>query len=283
MVHESKEMKSLTRDRPEMNLLAIIPARGGSKGIPRKNLAPVAGRPLLAWTCRAALESRSLTRVILSTEDSEIADRGREFGVEVPFLRPPELAQDETPTLPVIRHALEFLAEREGCRPDAIVLLQPTAPLRRAEHIDGAVARMGETGADAVVSVSPVPAHFHPYWVFDLDGDGRLKPAHPGGGPERYPRRQALPPAYTRNGAVYIARTRLILQENSLYGPAPAAYVMPPEDSVNVDAPEDLARAEETLLQRMASERERKFRAPPQQGDESPCLPRKSTLKGAQP
>lgn len=237
-----------------MNLLAIIPARGGSKGIPRKNLAPVAGRSLLAWTCRAALESRSLNRVILSTEDSEIAAKGLEFGVEVPFLRPPELAQDETPTLPVIRHALEFLGEREGYRPDAVVLLQPTAPLRRAAHIDGAVERMLETGADAVVAVSPVPAHFHPYWVFDLDGDDRLKPVHPDGGPERYPRRQELPPAYTRNGAVYIARTRLILQENSLYGPAPVGYVMPPEDSVNVDGPEDLALAEKALLKRMASD-----------------------------
>ena len=245
-----------------MNLLAIIPARGGSKGIPRKNLAPVAGRPLLAWTCRAALESRLLSRVILSTEDSDIAEKGREFGVEVPFLRPAELARDETPTLPVIRHALEFLAQREDCHPDAIVLLQPTAPLRRAEHIDGAVSRMRETGADAVVGVSPVPAHFHPYWVFDLDGRDRLKPAHPDGGPERYPRRQALPPAYTRNGAVYVARTRLILQENSLYGPTPAAYVMREEDSVNVDSAEDLARAEEALLNRMAPERERKFRVP---------------------
>jgi CMP-N-acetylneuraminic acid synthetase len=251
MAYESEETTALGWDEFAMNLLAIIPARGGSKGIPRKNLAPVAGLPLLAWTCRAALESRSLSRVILSTEDSEIAERGREFGVEAPFLRPAELAQDETPTLPVIRHALEFLAEREGYRPDAIVLLQPTAPLRRAEHIAGAVSRLVKTGAEAVVSVSPVPAHFHPYWVFDLDGDDRLKPAHPDGGPERYPRRQALPPAYTRNGAVYVARTRLILQENSLYGPAPAAYVMRPEDSVNVDAPADLARAEEALLQRI--------------------------------
>lgn len=237
-----------------LNLLALIPARGGSKGIPRKNLAPVAGRPLLAWTCAAARESRRIARTVLSTEDAEIAARGREFGAEVPFLRPPELARDDTPTLPVIRHALEFLAEREGYRPDAVVLLQPTAPLRRAEHIDGAADRFLETGADAVVSVSPVPAHFHPFWVFDLDAEGRMRPSHPEGGPERYPRRQALPPAYVRNGAVYVARTRLILDENSLYGSTPVAFVMSAEDSVNVDAPEDLEEAERALLARFARE-----------------------------
>ena len=145
-------------------VLGLIPARGGSKGVPRKNIKLLCGKPLLEYTAQAALASRLLSRVILSTEDEEIAEAGRRCGLEVPFLRPQELAADDTPMLPVIEHAVRWVEER-GERFDAICLLQPTNPLRRAEEIDGCIELLIGTGADSVVTVLPVPAEYNPHWV----------------------------------------------------------------------------------------------------------------------
>ena len=154
-----------------MRVVGLVPARGGSKGIPRKNARLLAGRPLLAYTADAAAQARGLSRVILSTEDPEIAELGRSCGLEVPFVRPAELARDDTPMLPVVEHALRWL-EEHGERFDAVCLLQPTHPLRRPEDIDACVALLAEKAAEAVVTVSTVPAEYNPHWVYFRCEDG---------------------------------------------------------------------------------------------------------------
>src|SRR5918911_4592310 len=156
----------------DVRVLGLIPARGGSKGIPGKNLAPLCGRPLVAWTIGAACAARSLDRVVVSTDSEEIAATARELGADV-LERPAELARDGTPMRDVLLHALEELG-----RPEVLVLLQPTSPLRRAEHVDGAVALLRETGADSVVSVAEVPHRYRPGPLMELE-DGRLVPLGP--------------------------------------------------------------------------------------------------------
>jgi CMP-N-acetylneuraminic acid synthetase/2-polyprenyl-3-methyl-5-hydroxy-6-metoxy-1,4-benzoquinol methylase len=225
-----------------MNVLGVIPARGGSKGIPRKNLTLVGGRPLLAYTADAALGSRRLTRVVVSTDNEEIADAARALGLEVPFIRPRELAADDTPMLDVLQHAARELA-RSGFVADAVVLLQPTSPLRRAEHIDCAVELLESTRADSVVSVVEVPHQYSPASVMRLD-DGRL---HPYGGGTTVTRRQDKPQVYARNGpAVLAVRTR-VLEAGSLYGNDSRPLVMDQAHSLDIDGPEDLRAAEQIL------------------------------------
>ena len=221
-----------------MRVLGIIPARGGSKGIPGKNIRPLGGRPLLAWTAESALAAKRLSRVVLTTDDERIAEIGRVCGLEVPFLRPAELAMDDTPTLPVLQHAVSEL-EKAGDRFDAICLLQPTSPFRRAGDIDGCIELL-ETGLDAVVSVLPVPAEHNPHWVYFRDNDGLLRLAT--GEDQPIPRRQELPPAFHRDGAVYVTR-RDVLMEGSLYGRRLGGYLADSR-SVNLDTPADWERAE---------------------------------------
>ena len=223
-----------------MRILGVITARGGSKGIPRKNLAPFGGRPLLQWTCEAALAATELESVILSTEDEEIAGCGKEWGVAVPFMRPPELARDDTPTLPVLQHALRELDDTY----DAVCLLQPTSPLRRASDIDDGCRLLRESGADSVVSMAPVPCHFHPCWVYFVTPDGMLDQAS---GWRVIPRRQELPPAYYREGSLYITRREVILDQGSLYGARSAPYFIAEERSGSIDVADDLRRLEECL------------------------------------
>src|SRR5688572_5610508 len=153
-----------------MNVLGVIPARGGSKGIPGKNLAPVAGRPLLAYTADAARGSRRLSHVVVSTDDAAIADAARALGLEVPFMRPADLASDEALMQPVLQHAVREMAAG-GFSADAVVLLQPTSPLRRATHIDAAIELLESSGADTVVTVVEVPHQFNPVSILRLDGD----------------------------------------------------------------------------------------------------------------
>ncbi len=216
--------------------LGIVPARGGSKGIHRKNLRLLEGRPLIAYAIQAGLESRLVDRVVVSTEDPEIADMARSLGADVPFFRPAELAADETPTLPVLQHAIRHLREREGYEREVAVLLQPTAPLTTARHVDEALELLAETGADAVVSVAEIPRHYHPAWAFRLS-QGCLVPYLQG---ESLPtRRQALEPLYSRNGSIYATRTAVVLA-GSLYGADTRAYLMDPLESANVDSEVDL-------------------------------------------
>jgi CMP-N-acetylneuraminic acid synthetase/2-polyprenyl-3-methyl-5-hydroxy-6-metoxy-1,4-benzoquinol methylase len=225
-----------------MKVLGVIPARGGSKGVPRKNLSLVAGRPLLAYTVDAAHASRHLARVIVSTDDPAIADAARALGVEVPFLRPAELASDDAPMLPVLQHALQKMA-RNGFAADAVVLLQPTSPLRRAEHIDGAIKLLRASGADSVVSVVEVPHQFSPVSVMSLDGD-RLRPYADG---PLLTRRQDKPKVFARNGPAVLAVRADVIAAGSLYGHDCRPLVMTAADSVDVDSEEDLAAAEVRL------------------------------------
>ncbi len=221
-----------------MNIIGLIPARGGSNSIPRKNLIPLCGKPLIVYTFEAAKASQRLDRVILSTDDEEIAILGQEHDIEVPFLRPSELAQDHTPTLPVIQHAVRYLKTKQEYRPDVIVLLQPTSPLRKAKHIDKAVDILFETGADSVVSVVEVPQNFNPMSVRRIV-DGRLKPFHPQ--VKNVLRRQEKPQVYARNGAaVYAIRYETIIEKNSLFGEHCRPYMMVPEDSVDIDTYADI-------------------------------------------
>ncbi len=227
-----------------MRVLGVITARGGSKGIARKNLANLHGKPLLTYTADAALGAKRLDRVILSTEDEEIAQTGRDAGVEVPFMRPRELASDEAPTLPVLQHAVQWV-EQSGDYFDAICLLQPTTPLRRAEDIDACVSLLERTGADAVVTVLPVPSDFNPHWVYSVDEDGYLRIAT--GEDSPIPRRQELPAAYHREGSVYVTRRDVLVEGNSLYGKRLVGQLVDQGHSVNIDTPEDLARAESMI------------------------------------
>ncbi len=149
-----------------LEILGLIPARGGSKGIPGKNLRLLGGRSLVARAVESGIKSLRLARLILSTDSEAIAEEGRRAGAEVPFLRPADLAKDDTPSSAVVVHALEWLERNEGRLPDILVLLQPTAPLRQARHIDEALELLVTSGARSVVSVTPVPGHYHPSWQF---------------------------------------------------------------------------------------------------------------------
>lgn len=234
-------------------ILGLIPARGGSRGIPRKNIAPIGGRPLLAYTCEAALGSRRLTRVVISTDDEEIAAVGRDCGAEVPFWRPPELAQAETPSLPVVLHALDWLSGHEAWEPDIVVLLQPTSPLRRARHIDEALQAMEAAGADTVVSVVPVPHRYNPYSIGRV-ADGWLRDFWEEPVPFDRFRREDAPLFYARNGpAVLATRTCVLRERASFFGHLVLPYVMLEEDSVDIDTPFDLRMAEWLLAQQASS------------------------------
>jgi CMP-N-acetylneuraminic acid synthetase len=230
-----------------VQVLGIIPARGGSKGIPGKNLAPVLGKPLLAYTADAAHASQRLTRVILSTDDEDIAALGRQLGLEVPFMRPPELARDDTPTLPVLQDCIRRLAA-VGQNYDAVFILQPTNPLRLPSDIDGAIDLLKLTGADSVIGFSPVGER-HPARMKQIDAAGRVtNPPFA----EQYEgqRRQELPPLYLRDGAVYVTRRCVLMERNSIQGDDCRAWLIPAERAWNVDEPFDLYMVEQLLKYR---------------------------------
>ena len=226
--------------------IGLIPARGGSKGVLRKNIRQLAGKPLIAWTIEVALACPSSDRVIVSTDDQEIAQIARQYGAEMPFIRPAELAQDDTPDLPVYQHALSWLAEHEGYHPDIVVWLRPTAPLRTVQDVEAAIQLLIETNADCVRSVCL--AEHHPYWMKRLDGD-RLVPFVDGIDEGRYYRRQLLPPVYRLNGAVDVTWCRTLMEKGLLYTGDVRGYVMPAERSIDLDSELDFALAE-LLLQR---------------------------------
>lgn len=224
-----------------MNILGLIPARGGSISIPQKNIATLGGKPLLAYTCEAALTSKHLTRVILNTDDPEIATVGREFGVEVPFMRPKHLAAADTLILPVIQHALAWLENNQAFSADIVVLLQPTSPLRRARHIDDAIDLLIASEADTVVSVVSVPHQFNPISVMRLNEKGFLIPFVEG---PQILRRQDKPRAYARNGPAVLVVERNVIDRGQIFGEKMLPYEMDPRASIDIDSPEDLALAE---------------------------------------
>ncbi len=231
--------------KKNQTILAIIPARGGSKGVPRKNIKPLAGKPLLAWTIETALSASCLDRVILSTDDEEIADVGRRFGMDVPFLRPSQIAGDDTTDLPVYEHALQWLAENESFVPDIIVWLRPTAPLRTVDDIEQGVDLLIEKQPDWVRSVCEV--EHHPYWMYK-PGDAGLMAFVDGIRIEDYMRRQLLPKAFRLNGAVDVAWRRTIL-EKKLYSGVIQPHVMPAMRSVDIDTLLDFKIIEAILAQ----------------------------------
>jgi CMP-N-acetylneuraminic acid synthetase len=219
---------------------ALVTARGGSKGVPRKNLLPLAGKPMLLWSIEAARTSPAVNRVLLSTEDEEIARIGRDGGAEVPFLRPRELAGDTSPHIDVVLHALHWLEENESALPEHLLLLQPTSPLRAARDLDAAVALARQLPPPpAVISVCEAP--LHPYWAQTVLHDGTLQPLYP---EHEDTRRQDLPPLYCLNGAIYLTRVAVLLRERTLTPRGARAYVMPPERSIDVDTPWDFRLAD---------------------------------------
>jgi CMP-N,N'-diacetyllegionaminic acid synthase len=213
------------------SVLAIIPARGGSKGIPRKNLAILSGKPLIAWTIEEAMKSRHIDRLILSSDDTEIMAAGRQWGCDVPFQRPPELALDDTPGIEPILHAIEALPEKY----DYVTVLQPTSPLRRVEDIDGCIQRCVNRNAPACVTVAP--AAKSPYWMYLVDEKDYLTPVMR---EEHGAIRQNLPAVYVLNGAVYVAATAWLKDRQNFVSAETVAYIMPAERSQDIDTDIDL-------------------------------------------
>ena len=223
-----------------LRVLGLVVARGGSKGLPRKNVLPLSGRPLIAWTVEAARAARTLTRTIVSSEDAEILARARDAGGETPFVRPAAFATDTASSLGVALHALDWLAEHEGWPADVLVLLPATAPLRRAHHIDAAVTTLlADPALEAVVAVTE--ADYPPYWMLTAK-EGRLAWLFPEGG--RIDRRQDLPTAFRPNGSIYAVRAAALREQRTFYPRATAPYIMPREESVNIDTAMDFTLAE---------------------------------------
>jgi CMP-N-acetylneuraminic acid synthetase len=236
-----------------MKVLGVITARGGSKGIPGKNLKLLAGKPLLAYTVDAANDC-ALDRVIVSTEDPAIAAVARSLGCDVPFMRPAELSRDDTPHLPVIQHAVQWMRLEAGYRPDVVLILQPTSPLRSAIDIAGALRMLELSGADSVVSVSEVSPHAHPMRMLRVDETNHAT-LFASGEPvrKRINRRQDMPKAWVMNGAIYACRTGVLFDaEPSLYGDRVVAFPMPAERSISIDDLEDWDAAERAVARRAA-------------------------------
>lgn len=227
----------------DKSVLAIIPARGGSKGIPGKNIIDVAGKPLIAWTIEAAKASKYIDRLILSSDDDAIMDVAVQWGCEAPFKRPDDLAKDDTPGIAPILHALSMLPAF-----DFIVLLQPTSPLRRAADIDGCIERCITQQANCCVSVTEQDKS--PFWMYYIDSKGLLEPVISTTNNIAV-RRQELPVVYALNGAIYVARCEWLTINKSFLSPETIAYPMLKEYSVDIDTWIDLQLAELLLKENL--------------------------------
>lgn len=224
-----------------MRILAIIPARAGSKGVPGKNIKLLNGKPLLFYTSEIALQSRYLTEVILSSEDDKIINTAKNAGIKVPFIRPAVLAQDNTPTIEVIIHALQYF-EKQAIFFDAVCLLQVTSPFRTVAFLDESLVKFMNSGCDSLLSVQKVPHEFNPHWTFEVNKEGHLKIAT--GEETIITRRQELPDAFHRDGSIYITKIDVLLNQKSLYGKSIAYIESPSELYVNIDTLEDWEKAE---------------------------------------
>ena len=229
-------------------VLAIIPARGGSKGVTNKNIRMLAGKPLIAYTLEASQKSSVLTHTIVSTDSEEIATIAKNHGGKVPFMRPAELATDMAASLPVIQHAVKEMEALLNCKFDAVVMLQPTCPLRASADIDQAVNKLFESKADSVISVTDVGGH-HPLRMKRIVAGDHLVNYIEQGAEDMRPR-QVLPPTYIRNGALYVAKRDVIMEKNTFVGEDCRAYIMPGDRSVNIDVFEDLLVAEHYLKEK---------------------------------
>jgi len=223
------------------NILGLIPARGGSKGLPRKNIIPLLGKPLIAWTIEQALASKYLDKVVVSTDDEEITKISKKYGAEVPFMRPKELAKDNTKGIDVVLHAINWLKENDKRKQyNLIMLLQPTSPLRKSEDIDKAIELLFLKEAKAIVSVCEVD--HHPLWSNTLPEGGCMKNFIKQEIINK--NRQELPIFYRLNGAIYLAYCNYIKQRKSFMGKETFAYIMPKSRSVDIDNEIDFKLAE---------------------------------------
>ncbi len=220
-------------------VLAIIPARGGSKGLPGKNIKNLCGKPLIAWSIEQANSCSYIDKTLLSTDDEEIAEIAKKYGAEVPFIRPAELASDTASTIDVIFHTIEWLKKHEDYRPEYILLLQPTSPLREVEDIEGTIQMLKDKNAQAIVSV--FETDYHPWWSNTLPENGNMKDFIR---PDILnKRRQDLPVFYLLNGAIYLAESDYLFARNGFFGPNTFAYEMPKERSVDIDSDIDFKLA----------------------------------------
>ncbi len=220
-------------------ICGVVPARGGSKGVPGKNVRTLLGRPLICRTIQAAQASTELGRLLVSTDDDEIASISREAGAEVPFKRPAEISGDASTTFEVLRHAVMWVEQQSQVRIDAVVTLQPTSPFRRAEHIDAAIRLWRESGAPSVISVCR--AEHSPYWMGQLEGNLFLPLL---GEVHRHPQRQALPDVFRLNGAVYVTSRKTLLEEGRILGEGTRAIVMTEDESLDIDTELDFTIGE---------------------------------------
>ena len=233
--------------------LGIIPARGGSRRVPRKNIRLLAGKPLIAYTIEAARAATTLDRVIVSTDDEEIAGVARRYGGEVPFMRPAELAADDTPDAPVFLHALDWLAKEEGFDPELVVNLRPTSPFKTGVVIDEVVEVALETRADVVRTVTRVHGVHHPYWMFQLEEDGLAEPILPGIDLARFYQSQLLPPVYRLNGIVDAMRVEAIRTGESLSARSVRTVEVAESTAMDVDTELDFRFCELLLAEREGS------------------------------
>ena len=231
-------------------ILGVITARGGSKGIPGKNIKPLLGKPLIAYTIEAAKASGVVDRLILSTDDQAIAEVARQYGCEVPFMRPADIADDKSAHLPVLQHAVKALKEKDGYEPDYVLLLQPTSPARQAFHIKEAAGLMEKSGADSVLSVAEIPENYH-YKKAMLAGDGGVLRLVKDSGPihNRVARRQDLEKNYWSIGSIYLFKTGLLFDpvKPNFYGEKTMPYIVDAKYTVDINVPADWEEAEATL------------------------------------
>ena len=221
-----------------MSIFAIIPARGGSKGIVRKNLALILNKPLISFSITAAIKSKLVDRVLVSSDDEEIIQVAKSFGAEIPFKRPDEISSDQTAMIDVLKHMVNYLVGKNELI-EAIVLLQPTSPLRTEKHIDEAISKFRSSNASSVVSVVEVPHQYNPYSVLSLNQNGELNPILD----KTFNRRQDKPKFYARNGPAILVVSPSVILDDELYGSTSLPYFMTKENSLDIDKKEDLVEA----------------------------------------
>jgi CMP-N-acetylneuraminic acid synthetase len=229
-----------------MKILGLIPARGGSKGVPRKNIKFLGEKPLIAYTIESAIKSKQFEDIVVSTDDAEIANVAEQFGAKVPFIRPAKLSTDAAKSIDVVIHALEIL-ENSGARYDAICLLQPTNPFRSSQFIIDAITKFKTEKVETLLSVLPVPNEYNPHWTFEINKSGYLTIST--GDEIIIPRRQELPIAYYRDGSIYLVLLETIKKNKTFYGETIGFIKTDANFHVNIDTQDDWNMAESLLMQ----------------------------------
>ena len=239
-----------------MNYLAIVPARGGSKGIINKNITLLNGRPLISYTLNAALASKHIDRLVISTDDSEIAKLGKSFGIDIPFLRPKKYSHDSSPSIDLVLHAIRWFSKNVNYNPDAIILLQPTSPFRTKNHIDNAIKLFTKTKPDTLVSVVELPHNFNPSKLVKIENN-QIVSVYDDVDNFRILPRQELPKLYARNGpSILISKVSFLQKNKSFYGGKTIPYIMDFFDSIDIDDNSDLLMAELIFKNKQKNEKD---------------------------